>query len=460
MGAGCCSSHLRAPRRLLRRAGSRSSRERGHRTLVAHPERHVSAELPSASPHSCAAGALIQVTADSSCARTDRPRDAGPSPKRASSTSSGATLTLPTVAARSVSGRRSRGSAPSKLSPRIEWMARRRRARSSRGDPLELPFCPRSSGVEARSSTLWRQLLDDAAGAAAEAMAEEVGGAGCGAGRSVCSHAGRRSGAAPGRPSSSRRSPRASRVRSAAAPTPRRRSSANDHRRLPGPGDDRRPGALLAQPLVAARIRAGVSTGPSMKAANSQSLILTRAGPPSRALSRRGEERSTRTGVPLRAYVGDEAAVDLQWQRLGRVGVADDQGVGVDGRRAGDREELVDLVSGGRHRRRSAPATPLAVAAVVDVGAAGLGGLDQAQLDRELLQQPPQTRCRPRRRRSRRGPARRRARRPSAPPRPPVRRRWTWMSSPPSAVSDSIVIESIGWGRRSRFGLVGHRARA
>ena len=123
--------------------------------------------------------------------------------------------------------------------------------------------------------------------------------------------------------------------------------------------------------------------------------------------------------------------------------------VGVERRRAGDREEVVDLVAGERRPRRSSRA------------ARGARCGDRAGSSRSSRRSRPGAarsaaaraagagRCRSRRRCRRRGARRRRARPPSAPPRRPARRRGDGCRRTASTGTASTVTESIGLGPKT-----------
>ena len=121
---------------------SSSSAERGHRALVAHPERHLSADMFERIAALVAAGALIQATADFFL-REQMAAGMLAMAARASSTSSAATPTPSTAAARCESPRRWSGCARSSSSPRTSTGSPRRpRTQSStatRSSPRSRP---------------------------------------------------------------------------------------------------------------------------------------------------------------------------------------------------------------------------------------------------------------------------------------------------------------------------------
>ena len=294
-GAGSCSSRRRARSSdsLARRVAHLA--ERGHRALIAHPERHLSADMFERMAALVDAGALVQATADFFLRERPRPgwpalAEAAPRPRPQQR--------RPLLPRRPAAppGRRFREAARDPpIAPHVDWIAtaptllqRERAARPLAPSLAIVPvgrsnvlYLPRISDGPIRyqkkvNGTPAGSLSSPAARPAAPAprpprarrcrgRAEEVGGAGGGAdpqrllplpARPPCRR--------PARPSSSRRSPRGSRARSAAgsAPRPPRRattiagSSARVTIAAPAPASSSR--------SIAARIRASVSTGPSM----------------------------------------------------------------------------------------------------------------------------------------------------------------------------------------------------
>jgi protein-tyrosine phosphatase len=125
---------------LLRRVGQLA--ERGHHALVAHPERHLSADMFERMAALVAEGALIQATADFFL------RDemaAG----MLTMAEAGLVHVLGSDAHSSLGGRPLRlgpaferlGAVP-ELAPRIEWMAETAPRAIVSGEPLALPFAP------------------------------------------------------------------------------------------------------------------------------------------------------------------------------------------------------------------------------------------------------------------------------------------------------------------------------
>jgi protein-tyrosine phosphatase len=125
---------------LIRRVGQLA--ERGHGTLVAHPERHLSADMFERMAALVAAGALIQATADFFL------RDemaAG----MLTMAEAGLVHVLSSDAHTSLAGRPLRLSpaferlgAVDDLAARIEWMAETAPRAIVAGEPLEIPFAP------------------------------------------------------------------------------------------------------------------------------------------------------------------------------------------------------------------------------------------------------------------------------------------------------------------------------
>ena len=121
----------------------------------------------------------------------------------------------------------------------------------------------------------------------------------------------------------------------------------------------------------AARVRrSGVSTGPSTKAASSQSFSLTRSrtGRGGRLDPGAGEVSDHRDAGG--AGVGDQVAVGLEGHGVARVGVADRQQVAFESSGRSRRDEVVALVPRGRLDVRLRDRVPLAAAAVGDVATA------------------------------------------------------------------------------------------
>ena len=123
---------------LLRRVGHLA--ERGHRALVAHPERHLSADTFERMAALVAEGALIQATADFFLREE---MEAG----MLTMAEAGLVHVLSSDAHSSLGGRPlrlgpafERLAAVEKLAPRIEWMARTAPAAIVSGGPLEAPF--------------------------------------------------------------------------------------------------------------------------------------------------------------------------------------------------------------------------------------------------------------------------------------------------------------------------------
>ena len=276
---------------LLRRVAHLA--ERGHRALVAHPERHLSADMFERMAALVVAGALVQATADFFLREE---MAAG----MLALAEAGLVHVLSSDAHTSHGGRRSQLSAAFERLGAVEpaprtssGCARRRRGRSSPATSLELPFGPcaggqarcrvramgsvdegaplaslrgcRARAPRQRAAQLdpARQVLDHAARAAAEAVAEEVGGAGGGAGPQ---------GLLPVPAGGHRGGQRAHHRVAAALPRAALEAgrdqlpglaAAEDQRRLLGAGDDRGAGAGLEQALRRGAHRSAVSTGPS-----------------------------------------------------------------------------------------------------------------------------------------------------------------------------------------------------
>ena len=107
---------------------------------------------------------------------------------------------------------------------------------------------------------------------------------------------------------------------------------------------------------AAASSRSVPSTPPETNSASSQSLILTRCGLPSGALSRRGEGEIDEHGRAVVADVGGETRVDVERPGIRPIGVADHQHLGLERLGTSEREEVVALVSRGRLRGHPRPA--------------------------------------------------------------------------------------------------------
>jgi protein-tyrosine phosphatase len=125
---------------LIRRVGQLA--DRGHRALIAHPERHLSADMFERMAALVAAGALIQATADFFLREE---MEAG----MLTMAEAGLVHVLSSDAHSSLGGRPLRLSpaferlgAVASLASRIEWMARTAPAAIVGGDALEAPFEP------------------------------------------------------------------------------------------------------------------------------------------------------------------------------------------------------------------------------------------------------------------------------------------------------------------------------
>jgi protein-tyrosine phosphatase len=125
---------------LVRRVGQLA--ERGHRTLIAHPERHLSADMFERMAALVGAGALIQATADFFLREE---MEAG----MLTMAGAGLVHVLSSDAHSSLGGRPlrltpafERLGAVESLAPRIEWMRETAPRAIVSGDPLELPFEP------------------------------------------------------------------------------------------------------------------------------------------------------------------------------------------------------------------------------------------------------------------------------------------------------------------------------
>ncbi len=101
--------------------------------------------------------------------------------------------------------------------------------------------------------------------------------------------------------------------------------------------------------------------------------------------TRRGEVDEHRSAVA--AHVRHQARVHLQRQRIGGKGIADHQGAGLEGRRAGAGDQLVDLVAGRRGTERLGDEPALFAAMVLHVAAAVAGGLHQPRLRWQAIEQ-------------------------------------------------------------------------
>ncbi len=116
--------------------------DRGHRSLIAHPERHLSADMFERMAALVAAGALIQATADFFL--REQMADG-----MLTMAEAGLVHVLGSDAHSSLGGRPlrlgpafERLGAVEVLAPRIEWMAELAPRAIVAGDPLELPFGP------------------------------------------------------------------------------------------------------------------------------------------------------------------------------------------------------------------------------------------------------------------------------------------------------------------------------
>jgi protein-tyrosine phosphatase len=125
---------------LIRRVGHLA--DRGHRSLIAHPERHLSADMFERIAALVAAGALVQATADFflreemadgmlTMAEAGLVHVLG---SDAHTTHGGRPLRLGPAFERL--------GAVDSLAPRLEWMAKTAPRAIAAGDPLELPFGP------------------------------------------------------------------------------------------------------------------------------------------------------------------------------------------------------------------------------------------------------------------------------------------------------------------------------
>ena len=150
-----------------------------------------------------------------------------------------------------------------------------------------------------------------------------------------------------------------------------------------------RAGAGVEQALGGRAPARGPSTGPRDVLGQLPVVELDEVGARPRArVSRRGEERSTRTGVPFARDVGDELAVDLERERVGRVGVADDEHVARRARpRRSPRRGRRARGAWALARARCATSRRSPLAAVDDVAAASRGASRPAAARRAALQQ-------------------------------------------------------------------------